>query len=51
MQLIDAINWVVAENSRKHDRYYEKLDTSKIAAMGQSGGGIQSAGRGGRSAD
>ena len=28
-QLIDAINWAVAENSRKGSPYYGKLDTSK----------------------
>lgn len=40
-QLIDAINWAIAENSRQGSKYYEKLDTSKIAVMGQSCGGIQ----------
>jgi hypothetical protein len=41
-QLIDAINWAIAENSRKGSQYYGKLETSKIAVMGQSCGGIQS---------
>lgn len=41
-QLIDAINWAIAENSRKGSQYYGKIDTSKIAVMGQSCGGIQS---------
>jgi hypothetical protein len=41
-QLIDAVNWASAENSRKGSQYYGKLDTSKIAVMGQSCGGIQS---------
>jgi dienelactone hydrolase len=40
-QLIDAINWAVAENGRKDSRYYNKLDTSKVAVMGHSCGGIQ----------
>jgi hypothetical protein len=40
-QLIDAINWAIAENSRKDSRYYGRLDTSKIAVMGQSCGGLQ----------
>ena len=41
-QLIDAINWAIAENGRKDSQYYNKLDTSKIAVMGHSCGGIQS---------
>jgi dienelactone hydrolase len=40
-QLIDAIDWAVAENSRKASRYFGRLDTSKIAVMGQSCGGVQ----------
>jgi hypothetical protein len=41
-ELIDAINWALAENSRKESRYYGKLDASEIAVMGMSCGGIQS---------
>ena len=41
-QLIDAINWALAENSRKGSPYNGKLDASKIALMGMSCGGIQS---------
>jgi dienelactone hydrolase len=41
-QLIDAINWALAENSRKGSPYNGKLDASKIAVMGMSCGGIQS---------
>jgi hypothetical protein len=40
-QLIDAINWAIAENGRKDSKYFGKLDTSKIAVMGMSCGGIQ----------
>jgi hypothetical protein len=40
-QLIDAINWAIAENGRKDSPYYKKLDVSKIAVMGMSCGGIQ----------
>ncbi|MEP7352032.1 MAG: alpha/beta hydrolase [Acidobacteriota bacterium] len=40
-QLIDAINWALAENSRKGSPYNGKLDASKIAVMGMSCGGIQ----------
>ncbi len=40
-QLIDAINWAVAENGRKDSQYYNRLDTAKVAVMGHSCGGIQ----------
>ena len=40
-QLIDAIDWAIAENSRKGGKYKGKLDTKKIAVMGQSCGGVQ----------
>jgi hypothetical protein len=40
-QLIDAITWAIAENSRKGSPYEGKLDVSKIAVMGMSCGGIQ----------
>jgi len=41
-QLIDAIDWALAENGRKGSPYNGKLDASKIAVMGMSCGGIQS---------
>ena len=41
-QLMDAINWAIAENGRKGSMYQGKLDASKIAVMGMSCGGIQS---------
>ena len=40
-QLIDAINWAVAENGRAGGKYHGKLDTKAIAVMGQSCGGVQ----------
>lgn len=40
-QLIDAIDWADAENERAGSQYYHKLDTSKVAVMGHSCGGIQ----------
>jgi dienelactone hydrolase len=40
-QLIDAIDWALAENGRKGSPYNGKLDASKIAVMGMSCGGIQ----------
>src|SRR5690606_1298861 len=41
-QLIDAVNWALAENDRKGGAYNGKLDASRIAVMGMSCGGIQS---------
>ena len=40
-QLIEAIDWAIAENGRKGSRYYGKLDTTKIAVAGMSCGGVQ----------
>ena len=40
-QLIDAIDWAVAENARAGSRYHNRLDTTKVAAMGMSCGGLQ----------
>lgn len=40
-QLIAAMNWAIAENQRADSKYYQRLDSSKIAVMGQSCGGIQ----------
>jgi dienelactone hydrolase len=40
-QLIDAINWAQAENTRKGSALEGRLATDKIAVMGQSCGGLQ----------
>jgi dienelactone hydrolase len=40
-QLIDAINWALAENERSGSAFYHRLDTQNIAVMGQSCGGVQ----------
>jgi hypothetical protein len=40
-QLIEAINWAIAENQRTGSKYYQRLDSKKIAVMGQSCGGVQ----------
>jgi dienelactone hydrolase len=40
-QLTEAIDWAIAENSRPGSPYFGKLDTSKVAVMGQSCGGLQ----------
>ena len=39
-QLIDAINWAEAENARKDSQFYHRIETSKVAVMGHSCGGI-----------
>ncbi|MBN2591654.1 MAG: hypothetical protein JXA96_17445 [Sedimentisphaerales bacterium] len=40
-QLLDAIDWAIAQDSNETSIYYGKLDTSKIAAAGMSCGGLQ----------
>lgn len=38
--MLDAIDWAIAENNRPASPYYQKIETTKIAAMGQSCGGL-----------
>ncbi len=40
-QLIEAIDWAIAENCRQGSNYYGRLDTAKIAVAGMSCGGVQ----------
>jgi hypothetical protein len=40
-QLLDGVTWAVAQNSRQGGAYYQKLDVTKIALMGQSCGAQQ----------
>ena len=40
-QLIDAIDWAIAQNSDKTIALYNKIDISKIAVSGMSCGGLQ----------
>ncbi len=40
-QLTDAIDWAIAENSRKGSAYFGKINSHRIAVMGQSCGGLQ----------
>lgn len=40
-ELLDAIDWALAEHARTASRYAGKLATGKIAVMGQSCGGLQ----------
>ena len=46
-QLLESIDWAVRENERPGSRFYHRLDTSKVAVMGQSCGGVQALGVGG----
>jgi dienelactone hydrolase len=39
--MLEGLNWAVAENSRKGSVLYGKVDTSKVATIGQSCGGPQ----------
>jgi dienelactone hydrolase len=43
-QLIESIDWAIRENERAGSPFYHRLDTSKIAVMGQSCGGVQALG-------
>jgi dienelactone hydrolase len=36
-----SVDWAARENGRKESRYYQRIDASKIAVMGQSCGGLQ----------
>lgn len=40
-QLIDAIDWALAQNKDKKSRYYKKIDARHIAVAGMSCGGLQ----------
>lgn len=40
-QLIDAIDWAIAQNSDKKSPYYQKIDVNHIAVSGMSCGGLQ----------
>ena len=40
-QMIDAINWAIAQNGDKASPYYNKIDVTKIAVSGMSCGGLQ----------
>ena len=40
-QLVDAIDWAIAQNSDKNSPYYQKIDVNKIAVSGMSCGGLQ----------
>ncbi|MGC5307957.1 cellulose binding domain-containing protein [Micromonospora zamorensis] len=39
--LTQSIDWAVAENSRQGSRYYDRIDTTKVAVAGFSCGGLE----------
>lgn len=39
--LIEAIDWAIAENGRRGSPYFGRLNPEKVAVMGQSCGGLQ----------
>lgn len=39
--LTASVDWAIAENGRKDSKYFQRLDASQIALMGQSCGGAQ----------
>jgi hypothetical protein len=40
-QLLDAINWAIAQNNDKASIYYNKINISKVGVAGHSCGGLQ----------
>ncbi len=40
-QLIEALDWIIAQNGSAGSAYFGKIDTRKVAAMGMSCGGLQ----------
>jgi len=42
--LLQAIDWIAKESNDKSSRFYQKVDTSRVAAMGMSCGGLMSYG-------
>ena len=39
--MTEALDWAIGENTRKGSKYFDRLDTTKVAVMGQSCGGVQ----------
>lgn len=40
-QLLEALDWIIAQNKDSKSVYFNKIDVSKVAVMGQSCGGLQ----------
>lgn len=43
-EMVEGLDWLIAENNRPSSRYYQKLDTSKIAFGGHSRGSLSTFG-------
>ncbi len=41
-QMLDALDWITAENSRDHSPFLNQVGLDKVAVMGHSCGGLQS---------
>ncbi len=41
LQMLDALDWITAENRKSGSPYRDHVDTGKVAAMGHSCGGLQ----------
>jgi dienelactone hydrolase len=39
--LVEAIDWAIKQNGDRSSRFYNRIDTTKVAVMGQSCGGLQ----------
>ncbi|MBQ6577032.1 MAG: hypothetical protein IJL91_04720 [Bacteroidales bacterium] len=39
--LLEVLDWLIWQNENPDSEYYHKIDTDKVAAMGQSCGGVQ----------
>ena len=42
--LVQAIDWIAKEGNDKSSRFYQKVETNRVAAMGMSCGGLMSYG-------
>jgi dienelactone hydrolase len=40
-QLLDAVDWATRQSAQPHSIFFQKIDTSKVAVVGQSCGGMQ----------
>lgn len=38
--MLAALDWILAENARRESPYYQRIDTTKVAASGNSCGGL-----------
>ena len=40
-QLTESIDWAIRQNTNRSSKYYGRIDTEKVAVMGQSCGGLE----------